>query len=218
MSKSTATEVKETKVVPKGTVKTEVILGTAVSKLGSGVKFLAEMMSEINKLEEKVNENVLLISDQEDKITTKALELKNTIAQNKIELQQMYESDKKAFVQLWLNDNNYIVMDREALTKMEQELEGAEDAAKKDMDRELAILRNTLTSKHASEKREYELEFKAKEAETKAALNQKDEKIKFLEEQVGKWQTAAAEAQKANVEIAKAGSIQNLNLSSDSRK
>jgi hypothetical protein len=208
MSKTTAPQTEAKVAVSKGTKTSEVILGTAAIKLGAGMKALGDMIGEIDKLTAKVNENILIISDQEDKIAAKALELKNAVAQNKIELQQAYESDKEAFVQTWLNENDYEMISTTDLSDLKDELEKAISDTDKEVKREVAIVTNALTSKHAADKREYELTFAAKEAQNIAALSQKDEKIKFLEAQVLSWQTALDKEREASVQRAQAGTVQ----------
>lgn len=194
--------------VPKGTKATEIILGTAAVKLGTGVKALTEMMEEVNKMGTVITENSLLISSQEDKLESLSLELRNTIAQNKIEIEQAYESDKKTFVQKWLDENNSIAMDKLSLTKMEQELQEVTDTKEEEIKKQTSAAIGAITSKHNSEKREMELQFKATEAENKAALNQKDDKIKFLEDQAAAWRKALENEQEAGIKRAQAGAIQ----------
>ena len=195
-------------IAPKGTKVTEVILGTAAVKLGTGVKALLEMIDEVGKLGETINTNLLLISSQEDKLDNLALEVRNTIAQNKIEIEQAYESDKEAFVIQWLEENNSIAMDKTALAKLEQDLTAAQDATDSEVKKQVAIVTNTLESKHKAAIREQELTFAAKEASNNAALSQKDDKIKFLEEQVAAWKKALENEQEASIKRAQAGAIQ----------
>jgi hypothetical protein len=209
MSKTETKETKEVKpVAPKGTKTTEVILGTAASKLGSGLKFMAEMMTEIGKLEVKVEENVLLIADQEAKIAENNLALKNQIAQNKIELQQAYNSDREAFVEQWMIENNCAAITKDELQKLKNDLETVQKEKEAEIKKEVAIVTNTLTRNFNSEKREYELQFVAKEAQNTAALAQKDEKIKFLEQQVELAWNALKEEREARVKVAQASTIQ----------
>lgn len=199
----------ETKVVPapKGTQKSEAIIGAAVVKLGTGLKAFTEMIGEINKLEERVQDNLLIISDQESKITEQAITLKNNIAQNKIELDQAYQRDKFSFVEEWLQENEKVAIDQDELEELRQELSEAEAATDKEVKKEVAIVTNTLTSKFNAEKRELELTFKAQEAENVAKLAQKDEKIKFLEDQVKNWMDALTKEREASVQRAQASSI-----------
>lgn len=200
------TEVKVAQA-PKGTQKSEAILGTAVVKLNNGLKSFYEMVAEVNTLGSKVEDNLLVISDQETKIAEQALELKNTIAQNKIELAQAYERNQESFVNEWLVLNDKVAIDGTELDKLRVELanaiKGNDDEAKK----QVAIVSNSMKSAHEAAIREKELTFKAQEAENRAQLSQKDEKIKFLEQQVEHWREALSDERDASVARAQASSI-----------
>lgn len=202
----TVEEAKKT-VAPKGTKTSEVILGTAVGKLNAGMKALSDMMGGIDKLEERVNENILIISDQEDKIAAKALELKNAVAQNKIELQQAYETNKAEFAMQWMKDNGYALISVEELNGLKADLASATSDTEATIKKEVSAAAGAITAKYNSEKREQELQFLAKEAQNVAALSQKDEKIKFLEEQVVSWRNALDKERDASVQRAQAGAI-----------
>lgn len=199
------TEVKV--AAPKGTQKSEAILGTASVKLGTGVKALEEVVETISKLPQQIADNLLIISDQENKIDEQALELKNSIAQNKIELGQAYESDKQGFVEVWLKENEKVAIDQSEFEELREELSEAEKATEAAVKREVAIVTNTLTRNFESAKKEYELTYAAKEAQNLAALSQKDEKISFLEKQVAAWQKALEDEREASIKRAQASSI-----------
>lgn len=200
MSKSTT--------APKGTVKTEVILGSAAAKLNTGIKALADMMRELGSMQERIDENILVISNQEDKMESLKTELKNLIAQNKIEIQQAYDSDKEGFVKVWLEENNSIQMDKDTLKIMEQKLQQAQDTLDAEVRKQVAVVTNSMTARHTAELEKKTLEFTAKEAQNTAALAQKEEKIKFLEEQVAAWKKALENEQDAGIKRAQASTIQ----------
>lgn len=203
--------------VVTGTKTTEVILGTAASRLETGLKALSGVAEEVFKLDKKIEEYTLLISDLETKISSKELELKNSIAQNKIELQQAYDGDRESFVKVWLVARGFEIIAPSELAQLKADLAASKADLDAQIKREVAIVTNTLNRNHESSKKEYELEFKAKEATTVAALAQKDEKIKFLEEQVAAWKKALDDEREAGVKRAQAGAIQNLNLGGASK-
>lgn len=192
---------------PKGTQKSEAILGTAVVKLASGVKALSEVSETISQLGEQIHDNLLIISDQETKIAEQAQTLKNNIGQNKIELDQAYQRDKYAFVEEWLKANNKVAIDQEELEELREELTQAETATAAEVKKEVGIITGVLTTRFNAEKRELELTFKAQEAQNIAQLAQKDDKIKFLEEQVKNWMDALTKERDASVARAQASSI-----------
>lgn len=196
----------------RGTKTTEIIIGAASSKLETGLKALIGVVDEVAKLDSKISENTLLISDLEDKIAAKEVELKNSIAQNKIELQQAYDSDRQGFVRAWVMEKGYEVVEAASLAQLKADLAAAKADTEAQIKAQVAIVTNTLNRNHESAKKEYELEFKAKEAQTAAALAQKDDKIKFLEDQVASWQKALNDEREAGVKRAQAGAIQTLNV------
>lgn len=195
-------------IAPKGTPKTEVIMGTAASKLAAGMKALNETVIELGTMTEKIEENALIIANQEAEIASKEQELKNKIAQDKIELQQAYDSNRKTFVEQWLREKNFIMMDQLALTKLEQELLAAQDGNEEEKKKEIAIITNSMKSAHANELKTKELEFKATQAESNAKLTQMAEKIKFMEEQVASYRKQLDEEREARVKVAQASTIQ----------
>lgn len=201
----------------RGTKNTEIILGSAASRLETGLRSLIGVVESVAKLEEKINDNTLLIVDQEAKITAKEIELKNIISQNKIEQQQAYEVNREGFVRIWLTEKGFEIIKTIDLSQLKTELTSAKTDTETQVKREVAIVTNTLTRNHESAKKEYELEFRAKEAQNVAALAQKDEKIKFLEEQVASWKNALDDEREAGVKRAQASQIQNLNVGGASK-
>src|SRR5215831_2892875 len=176
-----------TVAAPKGTKTTEVIIGSAAASLASGIKSMRAVVEEINKLDEKVEAGLIVLSDLEAKIIVKETELRNATAQNKIELGQEYEANKKGFVTQWLTENGFEMIPKEELEKIKAELAGAEKATSDAVTKQVSIVSSSMKSKHDSELREKELEFKAKEAQNNASITLKDEKISFLEQQVAAW-------------------------------
>lgn len=209
---STESTVEQRNTSRRGTKTTEVILGSAAARLESGLKSLSGVVESVAKLEEKINQNALFISDQEATIAAKGMELRNLIAQNKIELQQAYEANKEGFVRGWLLEKDYQIIKSADLVQLRNDLTAAKADTNAQINREVAIVTNTLNRNHESAKKEYELEFKAKEAQNVAALAQKDDKIKFLEEQVASWKKALDDEREASVKRAQAAQIQNLNV------
>lgn len=202
-------ETKEKKVsTPRGTQRSEVILGSASVKIGASIKALTEMFGEVGKLDSQIEENVLIITDQESKIAELSITLKNNIAQNKIELAQAYSSDKEAFVTQWLKDNSKVALDESELDELREALSNAEKVKENEIQKAVHAATGAITRNFEASKKEYELTFKAQEAENKAALGTKDEKIKFLEEQVASWKKALENEQEAGIKRAQAGAIQ----------
>jgi transcriptional regulator with GAF, ATPase, and Fis domain len=196
----------------KGSRTTEIVIGAGAAKLETVLKGITSGIEILNKLPETIKTTTLEVVNLEDKIGSLKQQLTNEIAQNKIEIEQAYNSNKREFVDKWLEDNNMTVIETDELDEMKTELEdlakdkadainqavaAATGAMKKENDHALAL------AKAENEK---------KEASNTAEITQLKAQNKFLEEQVGHWKTMLESQQKAETERAKYGQISTLNV------
>lgn len=195
-----------------GNKTTELIVGAAAQKLTGVLKGINEAISEVNKLDERAAECSLKVVDLEDKIGGLDQELVNKAAQNKIELKNQFETDKRSFVDQWLTENSMISISEDELDGWKTRATNAETKMEETVKKEVAIATNSLKSHFEAEKKVLDLEYKTKEANNIAEMNQLKAQNKFLEEQINHWKTALDEERKAGVERAKASSIGTLNV------
>lgn len=195
------------KANPKGTKGTELILGAAASKLEAGTKSLLDVIKEVAKLDEKINQNILLIADQEGKLEAIAIQLKNDIAQNKIELQQQYDADQKAFVVAWMQENNFQMISKEELDGMKTQIAQAASLLESTVKKEVGAATGILKAQHEGEKKLAEAQFNATQASNTAEIAQLKLQNSFLTQQVNDWKDAADKARQATVDVAKAGGV-----------
>lgn len=197
---------------PNGNKTTEIIIGSAASKVSKAVKELAAAMTVVGGLDQKIEESVLQVVNYEDKIGGLKQEYANKLEQAKIELDQEVAKNQEAFVSKFLREKNMSMISTPTLNSMEEELEEAKEkveetvnkavhsalsSAKKDSDNAMAILK---------------LELEKKEASNTAEINQLKAQNKFLEDQVGHWKTMLDNQVKAETERAKYGQISTLNV------
>lgn len=205
-------EVKKEAPKKVGNKTTEIIVGTAALKLGSALTSISAAMGEVAKLGDTAQAMTLKVSDLEDKIGGLKQDLENKTAQNKIELQQSYDADKKAFVDGWLKENNVIVVDEAGYKALQTELAGMEAKMETTVKNEVAKAVAIEKANSANALKIAQLEADKKEASNVAEINQLKAQITFLEKTSKSWEDALTEERKAGIERAKASSINTLNV------
>lgn len=196
----------------KGNKTTEIIIGAGAAKLVTAVAALNTVVEVIGKLPQQAQENVILITDLEDKIGGLKQDLANQIAQNKIEVAQAYEADKRSFVNKWLAENNMTCLETSELNEMKNDLEEATTKMNDNIQKAVGAATGSLKKEHENELKMKTLEFEKKEADNLATIKQNGETIKFLNEQVGFWKKALEDEREAGVKRAQASSIGTLNV------
>lgn len=204
----------EVKVKKKtvGNKTTEVIVGSAAAKLNSAYKSLKDALTEADKLEDKVQESTLKLTDLEQKISETALELNNRIAQNKVELELAYKADKRVLAEQYLSENSLISVSKEEYDNLETKYSNLRADFDKELNAAVGKQKGILNSDYDNKVKMNELEYKAKEAGNMAALQQKDTEINSLKEQIRSLEKMIEANRNAEVERAKASSIGTLNV------
>lgn len=217
MSEETVKTAKTAKK-PAGNKNTEIIVGSAAAKLAQGVKFFNEVKDVIPKLEDQIEEKVLKITDLENRIEDLNQDLNNKKAQNKFELELAYKTDKKALAQQYLNENSLIEISEEEYVDLETKYSTLKAEFDKEVSAATGKLKGILNAEFDNKVKVAELEYRAKEADNVASLKQKDTEIQSLKEQIKSLQKMIEDNRAAEVERAKASSIQNLNVGSATGK
>jgi hypothetical protein len=211
MAKTAVQQPAEKKIAVVGNRTTELIIGMAANKFASATTSLESMMDSYNKMKEEfdqtISDRTLQVVTLESKIEGLKQDLENKTTQNKIELQNQFNADKEGFVKAWLQQNGYTMIFTNELNTLKKDL--ADTKADVENQIKKAVTNNTelLTNAHNNEINTLKLTHEKEQADNKAKISLMDEKNKFLGEQVEAWKTAADEARKASVEIAKAGSV-----------
>lgn len=212
MAKGTAVQQpaeKRTAIV--GNKTTELMVGAAAQKfvlastsLETALDAFGKMKDEFNSL---IEEKGLIVVTLENKIENLKQDLENKTAQNKIELQNQFNSDKESFVKIWLQAGGYTMIFINELNALKKDLTDIKASVEAQIKN--AVIANTelLTNSHNNTINTLKLTHEKNEAENQAKINLMNEKNEFLADQVLSWKTAADEARKASVEIAKAGQV-----------
>lgn len=203
----------ETKTpVKKGNKTTELIIGSAAAKVEAAVKSLLNVAPEVAKLQTTINQSTLEVVNLEDKIGSLKQDYANKVAQNKIEIEQQFKADEKAFVDNWMRSNGMTCLPAADLSRMKTDLTEATQNVQETVNKAVNAATSAMKKDHDNATAMAKLEFEKKEADNKASIVQLTDKVEFLEEQVSYWKQALEEERKAGVERAKASSIGTLNV------
>ena len=190
---------------------TELIIGSAANKFVSASTSFESMLDAFDKMknefQETIDSKTLEVVTLESKIDDLKQDLQNKKTQNDIELKNHYDSQKKQYVENWLRENGYTMIFTNELAALRKDLTDTKADVANQI--KMAVTNNTelLTNSHNNEISTLKLTHEKEQADNKAKISLMDEKNKFLAEQVDAWKTAADEARKASVEIAKAGQV-----------
>lgn len=201
-----------------GNKSTEIIVGAAAMNLATAVKNLNSAVNEVNKLDDRILTSTLTVTNLEDQIGGLEQNLKNKIAQNKIELQNQFDTDKKAFVDKWLEENGFVCTTEDNLNELNEKLETATTKMEETIRKEVAIVTNSMKAKHESDMKIKELELANKEAANTAEITQLKSQNAFLATQVDNWKLMLDKQVAAETARAQYGAINTLNIGGDQRK
>lgn len=210
-------EVKANAPAKKGNKTTEIIVGAGAQKLVTAVAALRGVVEVIDQLPTKVQENLILVSDLEDKIGGLKQDLQNKTAQNKIEIEQAYQADCRSFVDKWLSANGMTSIETSDLNELKSDLEEATTKMNENVAKAVNAATSSMKKEHENEIKMKTMEFEKKEADNLATIKQNAEQIKFLNEQVGYWKKALEDEREAGVKRAQASSIGTLNVGNTPR-
>lgn len=210
MSKAAVQQPTEKKTVV-GNKTTELIIGSAANKFLSATTSFESMMDSYNKMKDEfdqtISDKTLMVVTLESKIVDLKQDLENKTTQNKIELKNQYDADKKAFVEAWLRENGYTMIYVNELSALKKELVDTKSDVENKIKVAVTAKEEILTESHKNEITTLKLTHEKDQAQNDAKISLMNEKIVFLTEQVDAWKTSADESRKASVEIAKAGQV-----------
>lgn len=206
---------KGTTPAKKASASTEVILGQAAQQM---IKATAEMntaASTLGKLAATSDELTLLVANKEDQIVALETEYAEKARQAKVDLEVSMKANTESVVNEYLASAGKVAIAKAELTALTKELTDTKVGAEAETKRQVAIVTNTLSTQYANDKRFAESENKAVIAENASKIGVLQEKNKFLEEQTTKLFLQLEAERAAGVERAKAGSVGNINVTSD---
>ena len=197
-----------------GNKTTEIIVGSAAMSLSSAVKNVMAAVEQVKTLENTSQTMTLKVSDLEDKIGGLEQDLKNKTEQNKIEIKNQFEADKKSFVDTYLTEKKMSCIDTAELTTLRTSLSKAEDNKNAEIQKAVAFAVGAAKKDSDNAAKVATLEHEKKEAANAAEISQLKAQNKFLEDQVSHWKTMLEKQMTQETERAKHGAINTLNVGS----
>lgn len=196
----------------KGNRTTEIIIGKASASFEAGLKKLAEVVPLIGNLKETIETSTLEVSNLEDKKGALQQDLENNIAQNKITLQQQYESDAKEFVDKWLDGKGCVIIVEGDLDDLKRKADMTEAKMEEEVMKAVAKAVGTEKSNSAMALRMATLEHEKKEASNTAEITMLKQQNVFLEKQCTMWEKQLNDERIQQTERSKHGAINNLTI------
>lgn len=203
---------------PVGNKVTEVIIGQAAGKLSTATKGIIDATVEISKLAEIANEQSLLIVDRQNKIAELNQELKNSIAQNRIEIQQAFEADQETFFEKYLAENGLTSVPETEYNELVESLRKMQISHEADIKAAESRAFGIANADKASALKIAQLEHEKKEASNIAEISHLKAQAANLNAQVEMLTKQLDEQRKATVEVAKAGSVGTINVGAEGQR
>ena len=183
----------------KGTQKTEAIIGTAATKLSAAVKGIQEAAQTASKLEEQLTDYNLRVTDLEGKIGGLEQEYANKKAQQEIDLGLSYKAAQRAFASKFLDENGMIAVVVEEDKKVRNELDTLKANYEKEVASKVAAATNSINTNIENKIKLLEAEYKAKEAQNIARIENLTSQLAFANEQAKLWKESLDAEREAGV-------------------
>lgn len=191
---------------PKGTQKTETIIGTAATKLSAAVKGIQDAAQTATKLEEQLTTYNLQVTDLEGKISSLEQEYANKKQQHEIDLGLAYKAGQRQFAEKFLSEAGYIAVVVEEDKKVREELAALKANFEKEVSAKVAAATNSINSNVDNKIKLLEAEYKAREASNIAKIEQLTQQLEFANNMAAKWETQLNDERKASIERSKSQS------------
>lgn len=206
---------KGTTPTKKASASTEIILGQAAQQMIKATSEMNSAASTLGKLSATADELTLLVANKEDQITALEVEFAEKARQAKVDLEVSMKANTESVVNEYLQSVGKVAIAKTELNALTKELADTKAGADAETKKQVAIVSSTLSTQYANDKRFAESENKAVIAENASKIGVLQEKNKFLEEQTTKLFLQLEAERAAGVERAKAGSVGNINVTSD---
>lgn len=197
-------EVTKKKPAVVGNRTTEIIIGTAATKLGQATKNITEAL--------QAADGTLKVVNLESQIE----ELKITLAQEKknsaIDLELAFKAKEDEMVNKYLENRKLAVIESSVLAKTIQEHNTLKTEFNQSVVTEVNKATAVLRKDHQNDITVLNLQHQNKEAGNNAEITQLKAQNAFLVEQVNSWKIALEAERAASVERSKSSSIGTLNV------
>lgn len=197
----------------KSSATSETVLVSAAANFKKSLAELESGIALVKGLDNQVENLQATIASKEDKIAELDVQFSEKKRQAEVDLELSIKQNQQAKVDAILKGQNKVAIDVAELNRVQNAYRALEtDFASKlktETDKGIADVKLTYENKTALA----ESQFLTKEAQNSAQINQLQTQVSFLNDQVKMWKDALDAERQAGIERAKAGAIQNLNLS-----
>lgn len=197
----------------KQTQSTEVILGTAATKLTRGLEELKNVGSVLGELASKAETLTAEIAQKEERTAALDVEFAEKKRQAEVSLKLEMQANSEQAVTTILNSQNKIAIDQTEYQGTLNALKNLRADFDKDVQTKVGQAVDQAKKEWESEKKLMEATANAQEAQIKAELSQKEDQIEFLQSQIQDWKDALKAEREAGVERSKAGAVGTINVS-----
>jgi hypothetical protein len=205
-------EVKKAKKTVVGNKTTEIIIGTAATKLAQATKSINEALQAAAGITNLIDEGTLKVVNLQSEIE----ELKVTLAQEKknaaIDLELAFKAKEDEMVNKYLATRNLAIVESSVLQKTISDYNTLKADFDKNVSSEVAKAIAIVRKDHQNDLTVLNLQHQNKEAANNAEITQLKAQNAFLAEQVASWKAALDAERLASVERSKASAVGTLNV------
>lgn len=207
----------EKKVTKKGNSQTELIIGSAVNEFKKVIANVENATKKVGELAAEAEKQQGIIAQREDQIKELDVQFAEAKRQKEVQMSvELKENEKKTVDEILARQGLVAISktEHEKLTTDAAKIKAEVEAESK---KELAIVTNSMKSKHENEMALAKAEFEKTQATTAADLANSAKQIAFLNEQVGMWKGALDAERTASVERAKASAIGTVSINGNGK-
>ena len=191
----------------KGTQKTELIIGTAATKLAAAVANIKGAVETATQLEQQLTDYNLKVSDLEGKIAGLEQEYANKKQQAEIDLGLQFKAAKQNFAKSFLTENGMIAVVVEEDNKVKEELASLKKSFEDEVTKRVSAATNSIQSSVNNKIALLESEYKAKEAGNLAKIENLTAQLEFANQMAAKWEKQLNDEREASVKRASASAV-----------
>jgi hypothetical protein len=196
----------------KASLATDAVLGQGAASLTKAVTEIKNAFQAIAGLEQQAEELSLQVASRTEQIEALTLDFQERERQAALDLDLKLKSNAERVVNEELTKTGKIAVKRDDYNAISTEL----TTIKNDLEKTVTAAEGKAVAmakaKFEGEKSLLEANFKAQEASNIATISSLQEKVTFLETQLGKWEAALDAERKAGVERAKASAVGSVNV------
>lgn len=193
---------------PVGNKSTEMILGSASQKLNTGLKSLQEVVGQLASMDALIEEKTLKLSNMDNEIADLNVRKQQEIENDKFEIELAYKQNSRDFVNQFLTANQLELISRDELSDLKRAIAERDQTIKAEVAKEVAI----RTKQMEADFKIKELQLENTQATVKADLDQKNQQIRYLEDNIKRLSDEITAQRELTKNIAEAGKVGSINV------